>query len=192
MRVSHHPAGSGTLTCPHRSHRLPELNLLAFTFLYTEEEGRHTLALLHLNHRQQIQLLCRDVDLSEFELSPAHSNLLLTATLSDKTFPSLESPLVLVPIPSHTTDGEDVEGDDDAPAHRGGVFVLGGRKILFYEHSTQEQQDTRKEKQRRLSKRLASEDATQVAEAKEKEKQRESRRIKARATVNWPWAAVTA
>lgn len=99
---------------------------------------------------------------------------------------------MLVPIPSHTTDGEDVEGDDDAPAHRGGVFVLGGRKILFYEHSTQEQQDTRKEKQRRLSKRLASEDATQVAEAKEKEKQRESRRIKARATVNWPWAAVTA
>ncbi|KAI1790140.1 mono-functional DNA-alkylating methyl methanesulfonate N-term-domain-containing protein [Ganoderma leucocontextum] len=171
---------------------LPELNLLAFTFLHTEQEGRHTLALLHLNHRQQIQLICRDVDLGEFELSPTHSNLLLTATLSDKTFPSLEAPLMLVPIPSYATGGEDVEGDDDAPAHRGGILILGGRKILFYEHSTQEQQDTRKEKQRRLSKRLAGEDTTQAAEAKEKEKQRESRRIKPRATVKWPWAAVTA
>lgn len=99
---------------------------------------------------------------------------------------------MLAPVPSHATGGEDVEGDDDAPAHRGGVLILGGRKILFYEHSTQDQQDTRKEKQRRLSKRLASEDATQVFEAREKEKQRESRRIKPRATVKWPWAAITA
>ncbi|EJF63344.1 hypothetical protein DICSQDRAFT_153890 [Dichomitus squalens LYAD-421 SS1] len=169
---------------------LPELNLLAFTFLHTGQEDRYSLALLHLNHRRQIQLLCRDVDLAEFELSPVHSNILLTATLSDKTFPSLESPLMLVPIPQHETDAD--EGDDDAPAHRGGVLILGGRKILFYEHSTEEQQETRKEKHRRLSKRLASEDEAKAQEAKKKEKERESRRIKPRASVKWPWAAVTA
>ncbi|KAI0766387.1 CPSF A subunit region-domain-containing protein [Trametes elegans] len=172
---------------------LPEINLLAFTFLYTSDEDRITLALLHLNHRRQMQLLCRDVLRAEFELSPAHSNLLITTLLSERTFPSLEPPPHLVPVPPHSAgSADDEEEDPTGPAHRGGVLVLGGRKVLFYEHATEDQQETRKEKQRRLSSRMLSGKASEVAKAREKEKERESRRIKARATVKWPWSAITA
>ncbi|KAI0335819.1 hypothetical protein GY45DRAFT_705258 [Cubamyces sp. BRFM 1775] len=171
---------------------LPEINLLSFTFLYTAEEDRFTLALLHLNHRRQIQLLCRDVLLQDLELSAAHSNLLITTVLSERTFPSLEPPPMLVAVPPHSTGSADDDEDEMGPAHRGGVLVLGGRKVMFYEHATQDQQDTRKEKQRRLSKRMSSGVQAEVAKAKEKEKERESRKIKARATVKWPWSAVTA
>ncbi|KAI8986077.1 CPSF A subunit region-domain-containing protein [Trametes punicea] len=171
---------------------LPEINLLAFSFLYTAEEDHFALALLHLNHRRQMQLLCRDVLLQDLELSAAHSNLLITTVLSERTFPSLDPPPLLVPVPPHSTGSEEDDEDETGPAHRGGVLVLGGRKVMFYEHATQYQQDTRKEKQRRLSKRLSSSVQSEVAKAKEKEKERESRKIKARATVKWPWNAVTA
>lgn len=172
--------------------RLPEINLLAFTFLYTDDEDRFTLALLHLNHKRQIQLLSRDVLLEDLELSAAHSNLLITTLLSERTFPSLDPAPLLVPIPSHSTGSEEDDEDETGPAHRGGVLVLGGRKVMFFENASQDQQDTRKEKQRRLGKRLSSTVQAEVAKAKEKEKERETRKIKARATVKWPWNAITA
>ena len=99
---------------------------------------------------------------------------------------------MLVAVPPHSTGSVDDDEDEMGPAHRGGVLVLGGRKVMFYEHATQDQQETRKEKQRRLSKRLSSGVQAEVAKAKEKEKERESRKIKARATVKWPWSAMTA
>ncbi|OSD07132.1 hypothetical protein PYCCODRAFT_1449240 [Trametes coccinea BRFM310] len=171
---------------------LPEINLLAFSFLYTSEEDRFTLALLHMNHRRQMQLLCRDVLLQDLELSAAHSNLLITTVLSERTFPSLDPPPLLVPVPPHLLGSEEDDEDETGPVHRGGVLVLGGRKVMFYEHATQDQQETRKEKQRRLSKRLSSGVQAEIAKAQEKEKECESRKIKARATVKWPWSAVTA
>lgn len=174
------------------SYRLPELNLLSFAFLHTSKSSQYTLALLHLNHRRQIQLLCRDVDLNELELSPAHSNFIVTTVLSDRTFPSIEPPPLLIAVPPHITGNEDVDEDPELAGHRGGVLVLGGRKILFYEKSTKEQQETRKGKQRRLSKRLASEKEEEVAAARKKEEERESRKAKARASVKWPWGSITA
>ncbi|KAI0826862.1 CPSF A subunit region-domain-containing protein [Trametes gibbosa] len=170
---------------------LPEINLLSFTFLYTNRKDRFTLALLHYTHRRQLQLLSRDVLLEDLELSPTHSNSLITTLLSERTFPSLEPPPLLVAIPPYST-GDDDDDDDTGPSHRGGVLVLGGRKVAFFENASQYQQDTRKEKQRRLSKRLSSAVQAEVSKAKEKEKERETRKIKARATVKWPWAAITA
>ncbi|KAI0372253.1 hypothetical protein BV20DRAFT_991870 [Pilatotrama ljubarskyi] len=171
---------------------LPEINLLAFTFLHTNDEDRFTLALLHLNHKRQIQLLSRDVLLEDLELSPAHSNLLITTLLSDRTFPSLDPPLLLVPVPPHSTGSVEDDEDETGPAHRGGVLVLGGRKVMFFESASQDQQESRKEKQRRLSKRLSSGVQAEVDKAKEKERERESRRLKARAIVKWPWSGITA
>ncbi|KAI0754895.1 mono-functional DNA-alkylating methyl methanesulfonate N-term-domain-containing protein [Daedaleopsis nitida] len=170
---------------------LPELNLLAFTFLFTKK-GRYALAFLHLNHRRQIQLLCRDVLLDELELSSAHSNLVITTVLSERTFPSLEPPPLLVPIPPHTTGDEEADENADLAGHRGGVLVLGGRKIMFYEHSTKEQQDTRAGKHRRLSSRLKSDKRDEVTAARKKEEERESRKVKPRANVKWPWGPLTA
>ena len=146
---------------------LPELNLLAFTFLHTDDDDRLSLALLHTNHRRETQLLCRDLDLEEHELSPVHSNVLMTTLLSDRTFP--ETGLMLVPVQSYSPDSEgDDDDDDESAVHRGGVLVLGGRKIYFYEHASRNQQDTQKGKQRRLSKQLASEKPEETSKAKAK------------------------
>ncbi|RPD77741.1 hypothetical protein L226DRAFT_544225 [Lentinus tigrinus ALCF2SS1-7] len=172
---------------------LPELNLLAFTFLYTGDAKRHTLGLLHLNHRRQIQLLCRDVDLQELELSPAHSNLIITTLLSDRTFPILEPPPILVPVPPNEAEiNNDDDYDPEMAPHRGGVLVLGGKKVIFYENSKPQQQMTRHGKQKRLSKRLASDKQVEVNEAKKKEQERDSKKVKPRACVKWPWGPVTA
>ncbi|TFK91964.1 hypothetical protein K466DRAFT_514387 [Polyporus arcularius HHB13444] len=171
---------------------LPELNLLAFTFLHTGNAKRHSLGLLHLNHRRQIQMLCRDVDLKDLELSPAHSNLIITTLLSDRTFPSLEPPPFLIPVPPYPAGNTSEDEDPELAEHRGGVLVLGGKKIVFYEKSTDTQQDTRSNKQKRLSKRLASDKQADVAKAREKEQERESKKIKPRASVKWPWGPVTA
>ena len=169
---------------------LPELNLLAFTFLYAPDPERHTIGLLHLNHRRQIQLLCRDVDLQELELSPAHSNLIVTTILSDRSFPSLEPPPLLVPVPPYSAGVDD--GDPELAGHRGGILVLGGKKIVFFENTTPEQQDARHKKQKRLGKRLSSNKQAEVTEAKEEEKERDSKKVKPRASVKWPWGPVTA
>lgn len=172
--------------------RVPELNLLAFAFLHTHAKRTYSLALVHLNHRRQVQLLSRDINLDELELSSDHSNMLVTTVLSERVLPSLDPPPFLIPVPVHAVGSEDDEGNDDSPAHRGGVLVLGGKKIMFYEHATKDQQDKRKGKQRRLSKRLESEKQSEVAKAREKEKERESRKVKSRTSVKWPWAAITA
>ncbi|KAI0647974.1 CPSF A subunit region-domain-containing protein [Trametes meyenii] len=171
---------------------LPEINLLAFTFLHTGDEDRFTLALVHLNHRGQMQLLCRDVLLDESELSQAHSNLLITTLLSENTFPSLDYSLFLLAVPPHSTGNVEDDEDESGPAHRGGVLVFGGKKVVFYENATQDQQYTRREKQRRLNKRLSSAKPAEVAKAKEKEQERETRKVKARAEIKWPWSAITA
>lgn len=173
------------------TYSLPELNLLAFNFLDTEDESR-TLALLHFNHRQEIQLLARDLKLKELELSADHSDVFTTTLLSDRTFPSLDPPPILVPVPGYTTGSEEDEEDEESPAHRGGVLVLGGKKIVFYENASKPQQETRKGKQKRIKKRISSGKPEEVAKAREKEKERETRKLPPRASVKWPWAAVTA
>ena len=151
-----------------------------------------TLGLLHLNHQRHIQLLSRDLDLDEFEVSSTHSSILATTLLRDKVFPATDPAPALVPVPSFTTGSEEEDEEEDSAAHRGGVLVLGGRKIVFYEHTSKNDQEIRKGKQRRISKRLASDNPDDVRDAKKKQAERENRTLPPRASVKWPWAAITA
>ncbi|OCH88473.1 hypothetical protein OBBRIDRAFT_780096 [Obba rivulosa] len=163
---------------------VPEMNILALSFLHTDAET-YTLAILHYDSQRRIQLLSRDLDLENYELSPAPSVLLLGTPLSSATFPPMETSPLLVPVPPTAS-------ADDEDGHLGGILVLGGRKLLFFEHTSEDRQEVKRDKRRRLAKRLSSSTPSEVTKAKEKEKEREARKVKPKFSVKWPWSEVTA
>jgi len=74
----------------------------------------------------------------------------------------------------------------------GGVLVLGGRKIRFFELSSEEWQEKYRGRQRKLESKKKSADRSPEGKAKEEQKGREIKKRKAKATVEWPWFEVTA
>ncbi|KZT11975.1 uncharacterized protein LAESUDRAFT_746751 [Laetiporus sulphureus 93-53] len=162
---------------------IPELYILSLTFLYTGAD-MYTIGILHYDHQQRLQLLSRDLDIQNKELSAAYSTLLPSTILSAKKFPTTETPPRLVSVPPCSS-SEEMGGN-------AGVLVLGGRDILFFEYASSERQEIKKNKQRRASKRMSSSDQKEALKAKEKEKEREARKVKPRAGVKWPWSEVTA
>ncbi|KZT73848.1 hypothetical protein DAEQUDRAFT_357103 [Daedalea quercina L-15889] len=173
---------------------IPELYITALTFLHVEEDA-YALGILHINHQQQLQLLSRDIDLANFEISPTPSVIVRSSILPSSTFPEIDSPHLLVPVPPFTSPEADEsydDTDDNPRIHRGGLLVLGGRKILFVEHESSEQQEVKRGKQRRASERLSSGDNKETLKAKEKVKERDARKAKPRLRVNWPWSEITA
>ncbi|KZT28894.1 hypothetical protein NEOLEDRAFT_1239376 [Neolentinus lepideus HHB14362 ss-1] len=166
--------------------QFPELNLLSMCFLPTSSDT-HCLALLAVTHEGKLQLLSRDVSLSDYEIFSTPSTLLPATTLSSSTFLTIDPPPILIPIPpspNHESGTEEGFG--------GGVLVVGGRKVLFYELASQDLQDRHKGKRRRLEGKKRSENKSEKERAREVEKARERKRRKPRAAVEWPWSEVTA
>ncbi|KIP10587.1 hypothetical protein PHLGIDRAFT_125454 [Phlebiopsis gigantea 11061_1 CR5-6] len=167
---------------------LPELNLLALSFLYSESNGHtHTLAIAHIDHRQRIQLLARELDVNTLDLAVEVAYTIPHAILPANEFPFTEYPLRIVSIPpfsiTQSPNGEDPEA---GPARcRGGVIVLGGRKINFYELS-----DKPKEKGRDKRRKNSTSSAQRFGDQKDPAK--EPKKVKPRATVKWPWSEVAA
>ncbi|EMD31691.1 hypothetical protein CERSUDRAFT_109269 [Gelatoporia subvermispora B] len=159
---------------------IPEMNILALNFLHSDD-NQYILAIVNYDHQRRVQLLSRKLDLENYELDPSPSVVLRSTQLSSSHFPSIETPPLLVPILP--------EGDG---GHLGGVLVLGGRKILFFEHTSKNRQQIKRWKQIRLESRLSSKDPMEVAKAREKEKERDARKVKPKFSVKWPWSDVTA
>ncbi|KIK96855.1 hypothetical protein PAXRUDRAFT_10541 [Paxillus rubicundulus Ve08.2h10] len=159
-----------------------ELNLLSLAFVSSSAES-YTLAMLHYDFQQRLQLLARDVSIEELQLSPAPSPLLPPLPLPGKWFSVEEQSPRLIFVPSIKSSDDDFEG---------GILVVGGRKILLYDLASRDVLETNLRKGRRAEKKKRSVDADEAAKAKEKEKEREWRKKKARATVAWPWSDVTA
>ena len=135
-----------------------------------------------------MQLHARDILLDDLELSARPSVILHPTPLSEKVVPfptDIVPRLVSVPAPDPYTDA-------DENVFKGGVLVIGGRKLLLYELASKEAQEKQKGKWRKLEARKSSSDASEVAKAKEKEVERESRRRKPKASVEWPWSEVAA
>ncbi|OSX59780.1 hypothetical protein POSPLADRAFT_1048255 [Postia placenta MAD-698-R-SB12] len=169
---------------------IPELFLLAMTFMRTDADA-YTLGILHYDHQQRLQLLSRDIDIAD--LSAPQSYHLPPTILSTSVFPTattVETPPLLIPVPPYAS--QEADEDSTAGSHLGGVLIVGGRKVLFFEHASEERQEAKKGKQRRASKRMSSGDPSEAAKAREKEKERESRKVKQKASVKWPWSEITA
>lgn len=168
--------------------RVPEFSVLSLAFI-SSRSGIHALAILHLDHNQQVQLLSRDLDISAYELSPSPSLLLPPTPLPTATYPFTDSPPILINVPSIESVSFD---DDDDAVFSGGVLVVGGRKIQLFPFASKDWQDKYKGKQRRLESKKKSKDEKLSLLAKEKEKDRETKKRKAKANVDWPWSEVTA
>ena len=166
-------------------YRLPELNVLDMTLLASPED-EYSLAILHIDHRETLQLLSRDIHVEDFELSPSLSTLLPNTSISSKSFPSpTELIPKLIPVPpSHS--------DTASDGFMGGVLVLGGRQLFLYELASRIWQEKQRGKKRRLETRKKSMDSSETYRAKEKEKERDGRKRKSRASVDWPWSEITA
>ncbi|KIN94881.1 hypothetical protein M404DRAFT_17165 [Pisolithus tinctorius Marx 270] len=155
-----------------------ELNLLSIAFV-----AKNTLALLHVDYQQRLQLLARDISSSDFQLSPAASLLLPPFALPEDWFSTEEHPPRLVLVPPDQDEGQDFNG---------AVLVVGGRKILLYDLASNDAAAHNHSKALRMEKKKRSADAEEASKAKQKEKERERFKKKPRATVDWPWSEVTA
>lgn len=89
----------------------------------------------------------------------------------------------LIPVPPQET--------EDDPS-LGGVLVVGGPQIIFFEILSKDAQTKLDGKQRRLQDRLSSGKAEVAAAARLKNKEREKRKRKPSAIVDWPWSKVGA
>ena len=181
MRFSFHPRG----ICSSRPNnlRVSELNILSLAFL-SVASGSYAIAILHLDHNQNLQLLARDLNLSERELSPEPSLLLPPTILSSSAFAPTEASACLVTVQPQQSNGT----EETIP---GGVLVLGGRKIRFFELSSAEWKEKHRGRQEKLQSQKKNAGSLR-SNAKEKQKGREIKKRKAKATVEWPWREVTA
>jgi DNA damage-binding protein 1 len=161
---------------------ISELNILSLAFVSSADQNLQSLAILHQDHRERIQLLSRDINVADMELSSSPSTILPSTLVSTKSLLRAESIPFLVYVSSAPNDTH----------FSGGVLLFGGRKIIFYELASKESREKQRGKQRRTETRKKSTDVTEIQRAKQKELERESRKRKPRATVDWPWSEVTA
>ena len=150
----------------------------------------YTLAILHLDYQQRLQLCARDIDVDAFELSQHPSSLLNSTFISNQTIPyPTDSVPRLIPVqPETVDDGINIR----EYSFQGGVLLVGGMQILLFELSSSESQEKVKGKRKRLEARKKSTDAAEVSRAKAKELERESRKKKPNAVVEWPWSQISA
>ncbi|KAH8104484.1 mono-functional DNA-alkylating methyl methanesulfonate N-term-domain-containing protein [Cristinia sonorae] len=167
---------------------LPELNLLSISFLHAPQD-QYSLAIIHLDFQQRMQLICRDLNVALQELVSEVSQLLPSTMLSPAIFPFVDVPPTLIPVSAFSLSSlSDESEDSECP---GGLLVAGGRKILFYQLARPEDQTHRRGNKRRLEKRKASVTESEVDRAKEKEKAREMKKLKPKCYVRWPWSEIT-
>ncbi|KAG9315581.1 CPSF A subunit region-domain-containing protein [Chiua virens] len=159
-----------------------ELNLLSLAFISTSSES-YALAMLHFDFQQRLQLLTRIIQLDDFQLSQAPSQLLPPMSLPGQWFSIEEQTPRLIFVPC--TEGEDNE-------YEGGVLVIGGRKILLYDLASSDVLERNIRKSRRTEKKKKSRNPDEAVNAKQKEQEREWKKRKPRAMVTWPWSEVTA
>ncbi|KAG2758166.1 hypothetical protein P692DRAFT_20763238 [Suillus brevipes Sb2] len=160
---------------------ITELNLLDITFVSTPRD-MYTLAMMHIDYQQRLQLLARDLSIEDLQLSPSPSPLLPPLTVPGKLFSTAmddDGTPAIVHIPSQDGDDDDFEG---------GILIIGGRQIMLYDFVDVETQMKRESRRKRVDKKKTTGDA----EASTKEKGIEWKKKKARAAVEWPWAEVTA
>ncbi|THV04459.1 hypothetical protein K435DRAFT_649225 [Dendrothele bispora CBS 962.96] len=157
--------------------QLPEINVLSLAFL---PEDQYVLTILHIDHKENIQLISREIKLDDTgaELSYELSLLLPPTTITDKD----------IPYPTEYLPQLQTFPPDNDNNVLGGVLIVGGRKILLFETCSPDELDKHEKKRKRLGNRKKSKDENEQTAAKEKEEERRTKRRKAKASVGWPWS----
>lgn len=79
-------------------------------------------------------------------------------------------------------------------ASTGGILILGGKKVLYYDLAPPSAQDKAKGKQGRSEKKKKaaekSGDAAEAEKARQKEEERMWKKKKSRSWIEWPWSSV--
>lgn len=171
---------------------IPEYTLIAFSFLPVpvSTPSEPILALIHRDHLQRTQLLARAIDLEQREIDPVPSTALPATLLSDRDFPFLseyENHPTLLPL----APASDADDDDENETWKGGMLILGGRKICAFQLAGTRWQARRRAKLEKTEKDKKKGGAKGEA-AKEKNKKREEVKRKPRAAIDWPWGEVSA
>ncbi|EIN12704.1 hypothetical protein PUNSTDRAFT_97523 [Punctularia strigosozonata HHB-11173 SS5] len=168
---------------------LQEINLLALCFLPSpvgDDEDPETevisIGIVYLDHQSRVQLLARDLEAFELSVQPSPALPPTPLPISADDLSLNGTSLSLVPIPTTLA-------DIDAN-FRGGVLVLGGRKVMLFELASEEHRKKWMKKNKQTMKQKKEERYKE--KLREKEREREGRRRKARSTVEWPWSEITA
>src|ERR1700691_4599048 len=169
---------------------IQELTLLALTFIGSSSADELCLVILHIDYQQRLQLLSRDLDITNEQLSLKPSTLLPPTPLPQKSFPGPFANLpILIHIPALPSSSAT---NTDTP--QGGILILGGRKIISYDFAAPATQSKAKGKSSRTEKKkqngTKNGERIEVSRAKEKEGEREWRKRKATGWVEWPWSEV--
>lgn len=165
---------------------IPELNVLSLCFVPSDDE-LPVLGILHRDYNQRIQLLSRELNMDQLELSIQPAVLLQPTLLSSGSFPEADTPPILVSV-SATNDENTVGGEDP---FLGGVLVIGGRKIVLHKVASAEWQERKKAKQKK-ERRKSSSTTAELAKAREKEEARRNMKRKAFCSAEWPFGEITA
>lgn len=144
--------------------------------------GMNTLALLHVDFRQRLRLLAREIILDDGQLSPVASPLLTPLVLPETWFTIEENPPRLVFISANKA----IPGD-----FNGGILIVGGCKIILYDLARGDVLEKSVNKARRMEKKGKA-NIEEEGTPKEKGKETEYKKRKPRAVVDWPWSEVTA
>lgn len=154
----------------------------------------YAIAILHFDHQQRIQLIARDVEVEEVQLSEYPSTHLHATMIPGRIFPyPADNPPRLVPVYSPNIK-EDSDEIITPPCTRfsGGVLVVGGTRLLLYGLVDQQNQERERGKRKRLEEKKRSRDPGIKSRAFEKEAKRGGKIIKSLANVVWPWSDITA
>jgi DNA damage-binding protein 1 len=167
------------------SFSLPELNILSLCFV-PSDDGIPVVAILHRDYQQRIQLLSRELNVDQLELSVQPAVLLQPTLLSSASFPHTDTPPILVPIAASEAESA-LTGDETFP---GGILVIGGRKIVMHKLAPVEWQERKKTKQKKEKRKSSS--AAEITKAREKETARRNMKRKPFCSAEWPFGDVTA
>jgi DNA damage-binding protein 1 len=153
--------------------RTPEFNILSLAFL-SSKETKHIIAILYFDCDEKIRLHARELSTSAYELDPTPSLFLRECVPSPGAFALSDIAPSLIPVPP-------LVYDDSDETFRGGVLLVGGRKVILYEVT-----DSKYRRHHKSSKSISKE-----GKDAEKGPVKDSGG-KPRNSVDWPFAEVSA
>ncbi|KAF9561348.1 hypothetical protein CPC08DRAFT_689138 [Agrocybe pediades] len=165
---------------------IPEINIFSIAYLPVQEDDKFAIAILHFDSQERLQLCARDIDVDGLEIPRQLSTLLAPTIVTTNyvVYPT-DTPLHLIPV------RPDLDADAPEGTFLGGILLVGGDRLALYELASKEDQRKQSDKQRRLETKKKG-DSSEAAKAKAKEQERASRKRKPKATLEWPWSAVSA